>query len=159
MIRGEVNQISELSYAKLVASVSAYSAKLRTSAFALRLQLCKLLTKKKLIFFFVLKFICADIYFAQLGCWYTQILTPWKRNYRNPLYYLGITTLEREKGNSFQYLSAMCRATSKEFYFLFWCVLYYSIYSNDMVVNPLLITHKWIFCIKVFYKLSVTLCR
>ena len=78
MIRGEVNQISELSYAKLVASVSAYSAKLRTSAFALRLQLCKLLTKKKLIFFFVLKFICTDIYFAQLGCWYTQILTPWK---------------------------------------------------------------------------------
>ena len=101
MIRGEVNQISELSYAKLVASVSAYSAKLRTSAFALRLQLCKLLTKKKLIFFFVLKFICADIYFAQLGCWYTQILTPWKRNYRNPLYYLGITILEREKRQFF----------------------------------------------------------
>jgi hypothetical protein len=101
MIRGEVNQISELSYAKLVASVSAYSAKLRTSTFALRLQLCKLLTKKKLIFFFVLKFICADIYFAQLGCWYTQILTPWKRNYRNPLYYLGITILEREKWQFF----------------------------------------------------------
>ena len=105
MIRGEVNQISELSYAKLVASVSAYSAKLRTSAFALRLQLCKLLTKKKLIFFFVLKFICADIYFAQLGCWYTQILIPLLKNYRNPLHYLGITLLERENGNSFQYLS------------------------------------------------------
>ena len=32
MIRGEVNQISELSYAKLVASVSAYSAKLHTTS-------------------------------------------------------------------------------------------------------------------------------